>query len=256
MLKDKVIIVAGGAGLLGSEFVKAIAENNGTAIIGDSDEKKGRKTKTDILRNLRNGRVDFIVLDITSLKSIKAMIKKVHLKYGKIDALVNSAFPKNRNYGKYFFDVQYKDFCENLNTHLGGYFLTSQQAALYFKQQGYGNIVNIASIYGVIPPKFEIYQGTKMTMPVEYAMIKSALIHLTKYMAKYLKGMNIRVNAISPGGIFDNQPDLFVKAYNNLCLNKGMLGKKDLNGTLVYLLSEMSKDLNGQNITVDGGFTL
>ena len=126
----------------------------------------------------------------------------------------------------------------------------------YFKRQGYGNIVNISSVYGVIAPRFEIYKDTSMTMPVEYSVIKSGLIHLTKYMAKYFKGMNIRVNTISPGGILDNQPELFLEKYKGECLNKGMLDKSDLKGTLVYLLSDMSKFVNGQNIVVDDGFTI
>ena len=95
-----------------------------------------------------------------------------------------------------------------------------------------------------------------MTMPVEYAAIKSGLIHLTKYMAKYSKGKNVRINALSPGGIQDNQPEPFLKSYAKNCLNKGMLDKKDMTGTLIYLLSDMSKYVNGQNIVVDDGFTL
>lgn len=96
-----------------------------------------------------------------------------------------------------------------IQTYLGGYFLVSQQMAKYFQKQGYGNIVSMSSIYGVIAPKFEIYADTAMSMPPEYAAIKSALLHLTKYMAKRFKGMNIRVNAIGPGGIFNNQPQSF-----------------------------------------------
>ncbi len=95
-----------------------------------------------------------------------------------------------------------------------------------------------------------------MTTPVEYVAIKSALISLTKYMAKYFKGMNIRVNSISPGGILDNQNEMFVNKYNDYCLNKGMLNIEDLSGTIVFLLSDMSKYINGQNIIVDDGFTL
>jgi len=139
---------------------------------------------------------------------------------------------------------------------LGGYFLTTQQFAKYFYKQGYGNIINMSSIYGVVPPRFEIYKDTNMTNPIEYAAIKSALLHLTKYFAVYFKGKNIRINAISPGGILDRQPKEFLKAYSDLCLNKGMLDKDDLKGTLIYLLSDMSKYLNGQNIIVDDGFTL
>ena len=100
------------------------------------------------------------------------------------------------------------------------------------------------------------YKNTSMTTPVEYAAIKSGLIHLTKYMAKYFKGMNIKVNALSPGGILDSQPEPFLSKYKEQCLNKGMLDKSDMNGTLVYLLSDMSKYVNGQNIVVDDGFSL
>jgi NAD(P)-dependent dehydrogenase (short-subunit alcohol dehydrogenase family) len=95
-----------------------------------------------------------------------------------------------------------------------------------------------------------------MTTPVEYAAIKSGMLHLTKYMAKYFKGKNIRVNAISPGGILDGQPREFLSEYNQKCLTKGMLDGCDLSGTLVFLLSDMSMYINGQNIVVDDGFSL
>jgi NAD(P)-dependent dehydrogenase (short-subunit alcohol dehydrogenase family) len=95
-----------------------------------------------------------------------------------------------------------------------------------------------------------------MTMPVEYAAIKAAVIHLTKYMARYFKGCNIRVNALSPGGIYDKQCRSFVKKYNKLCLSKGLLDAADINGALLYLLSDMSKYVNGQNIIIDDGWTL
>jgi NAD(P)-dependent dehydrogenase (short-subunit alcohol dehydrogenase family) len=127
---------------------------------------------------------------------------------------------------------------------------------LYFQKQGYGNIINISSIYGVIAPKFEIYDNTEMTTPVEYAAIKSGMLHLTKYMAKYFKGKNIRVNAISPGGILDGQPREFLSEYKRQCSTKGMLDPKDLNGVLIFLLSDMSSYINGQNIVVDDGFCL
>ena len=117
-------------------------------------------------------------------------------------------------------------------------------------------LINISSIYGVIAPKFEIYENTLMTTPVEYAAIKSGLIHLTKYMAKYFKGMNIKVNTLSPGGILDSQPEDFLVKYKKECSNKGMLNKSDLKGTLIYLLSDMSKYVNGQNIIVDDGFSI
>ncbi|MDD5597301.1 MAG: oxidoreductase [Victivallaceae bacterium] len=256
MLRDKVVVITGGAGLLGREFLKAVIENNGIAVIADINEEEACNTKNHLGKNLNTTEIAFVKLDITSKSSLEKAIDYISEKYGRIDALVNSAYPKNKNYGKHFFDVKYDDFIRNMGIHLGGYFLASQQFALFFKKQGYGNIINIASIYGVTAPKFELYARTAMTMPVEYAAIKAGLIHLTKYMAKYFKGMNIRVNSISPGGILDNQPDSFVNAYKEQCLNKGMLDKSDLKGTLIYLLSDMSKYVNGQNIIVDDGFSI
>ena len=256
MLKDKVIIITGGAGLIGQEFVKAVTEQHGIAVIADINEEVGVQIQNKLNDELHHSQIDFVQFDTTSRASITAMIDVLHDRYGRIDALVNNAYPRNKNYGRHFFEVEYSDFCKNLNLNLGGYFLASQQMAKYFQKQGYGNIVNISSIYGVVAPKFEIYDNTKMTMPVEYAAIKSSLIHLTKYMAKYFKGMNIRVNTLSPGGIFDNQPAPFLEAYREQCLNKGMLDKSDLTGTLVYLLSDMSVYLNGQNLIVDDGYTL
>lgn len=256
MLTKKIIVVTGGAGLIGKEFVKAIVKNNATAIITDINEEYGLKIKDKLSKELNTTLIDFIKLDISSKKSIQNCLQLLNTRYSKIDALVNNAYPRNKNYGNHFFDVSFDDFCENINLNLGGYFLTSQQFALFFKKQGFGNIINISSIYGVISPRFEIYENTEMTMPVEYAVIKSALIHLTKYMAKYFKGFNIRVNAISPGGIFNNQPKEFLNKYNNYSLSKGMLEATDLTGTLVYLLSDMSKFVNGQNIIVDDGWVL
>jgi len=252
VLDGKIVVITGGAGLIGEEFVKSVIEHNGIAIIADIDEKLGDK----LLQRLESDSVDFVKLDITSSDSLEECIGYLDKKYGRIDAIVNNAYPRNKNYGKHFFDVRYEDFVENMGLNLGGYFTTSQKFAKYFQTQGYGNIINISSIYGIVAPKFEVYEGTPMTMPVEYATIKSGLIHLTKYMAKYFKGMNIRVNALSPGGIFDNQPEAFLEAYQRECLNKGMLDKSDLRGTLIYLLSDMSMYVNGQNIVVDDGFVL
>jgi len=256
VLKDKVVVITGGAGLIGREFVKTVVEQNGTAVIADINKELGKETVQALSKELNSGKIDFIELDITSKTSLEACIKYLDKKYGKIDALVNNAYPRNKNFGRDVFDIEYDDFCQNLNMNLGGYFLSTQQFSKYFYTQGYGNIIVMASIYGVTAPRFEIYKGTKMTNAIEYAAIKGGLLHLIKYFAKYFKGKNIRINAISPGGILDNQPESFLKAYKDNCLNKGMLDTEDLKGTLIYLLSEMSKYVNGQNIIVDDGWCL
>ena len=256
MLNSQVVVVTGGAGLIGQEFVQVIVEQNGVAIIADINEEIGLRVKEELSQKLASESIEFIKLDITSKLSLQNCIKILDEKYGKIDALINNAYPRNKNFGRDVFEIEYEDFCENTNMNLGGYFLSTQQFAKYFIQQGYGNIVNMSSIYGVVAPRFEIYKNTNMTNPIEYAAIKGGLLHLTKYFAKYFKGQNIRINAISPGGIFDNQPEPFLNAYKGQCLNKGMLDKSDLKGTLTYLLSDMSKYVNGQNIIVDDGFCL
>ena len=252
LIEDKIVVITGGAGLLGKEFCQAIAANGAIAVMAEYDLLVAEK----VCNTLGNSHIVPAQVDITNKDSVAALIATISEKYGRIDALVNSAYPRNKNYGKHFFDVEYEDFCENLGMNLGGYFLTSQLFAKYFYKQGYGNIINLASIYGVVAPRFQIYDNTPMTMAVEYAAIKSGLIHLTKYMAKYFKGKHIRVNTISLGGIEDRQPEPFLKAYKELCLNKGMLDAKDVSGTVVFLLSELSEYVNGQNIVVDDGFTL
>ena len=125
-------------------------------------------------------------MDITNKTSINSLIKDVSKRYGGIDCLVNNAYPKNKNYGKQIEDVSYEDFSENISAHVGGYFLTSQQFGVFFKKHNGGNIINIGSIYGTLAPRFELYKNTEMTVPVEYAAIKSSIIQLTKYFATIL----------------------------------------------------------------------
>ena len=231
MLRNKVIFVVGASGLLGKRICRAILSNGGHLVLADLDISNTEKLKLELNAEFPSGKLFATTIDITSKDSIQKSMQETKATFTKIDALVNAAYPRNKNYGRHFFDVEYEDFCENVSVHLGGYFLTSQQFAKYFAETGCGNIINISSVYGVIAPKFEIYKDTPMTMPVEYAAIKSALIHLTKYMAKYLKD-------------------------KSNCLSKGMLDPEDIMGALVFLLSDASKFINGQNIIVDDGFTL
>jgi NAD(P)-dependent dehydrogenase (short-subunit alcohol dehydrogenase family) len=243
MVQGKVVVVIGAGGLLGRDFVRGIAEAGGHPVLADIVEPQ-------------TGDHLAIGVDINSKASVMALISNVHARYGRIDAVVNSAYPRNAQYGRKFFDVTHEDFCENISLNLGGLFLVCQKMAEYFQQQGYGNIINIASIYGVTAPKFEIYENTAMTMPVEYAAIKSAVIHLTKYMAKYLKGSHIRVNSISPGGILDKQPEAFLAAYKKLCNDKGMLDSVEITNVLLFLIADGSQYVNGHNLVVDDGFSL
>lgn len=255
LLVNKVVVVTGGAGLLGKEFCSAIARSGGYAVVSDLNLGVAQRVADEIDEQYA-GHACAVVMDITSKESIKMAIANVQAEKGLIDAVVNNAYPRNPNYGRRLEDVTYDDFCANVSMHLGGYFLVAQQFAAFFRAQGRGNIVNMSSIYGSIAPRFSVYEGTAMTMPVEYAAIKSGVEHLTRYFAQHLKGRNIRVNSLSPGGILDRQPKSFLDAYRSHCTSKGMLNAEDLSGSLIYLLSDMSGHVVGQNLIVDDGFSL
>jgi NAD(P)-dependent dehydrogenase (short-subunit alcohol dehydrogenase family) len=254
-LKNKVVVVTGGAGYLGSKFCSAIVEQGGTAIIADVDEAAAELLAAQIVA-VWPGRAEAVSLDITCTTSINSLINGLEQRYGRIDALVNNAYPRNSEYGNRLEDVSYGSFCENVGMHLGGYFLAAQQFGIYFRKHGGGNIINMSSIYGAMTPRFDIYANTNMTMPVEYAAIKSAINQLTRYFAQYFKGDGIRVNSLSPGGILNGQPKPFIDKYKEHCSSKGMLDPQDVCGSLVYLLADSSRYVTGQNLLVDDGFAL
>jgi NAD(P)-dependent dehydrogenase (short-subunit alcohol dehydrogenase family) len=255
MLINKTIVITGGAGFIGRHFSMLVAEHGGTAVVADIDFDAASRVAHEIDAKYP-GRAKAAMLDITSQRSVRTLIDELIKQYGHIDAIVNNAYPRNRDYGRKLESVTYEGFCENVSLHLGGYFLVAQQFGLYFREQGAGNIINMSSIYGVMTPRFEVYEGTPMTMPVEYAAIKSAVVQLTRYFAQYFKGNGIRVNSLSPGGILDRQPEAFLQKYQSYCNGKGMLDPKDLTGSLLFLLSDASLYMTGQNLIVDDGFSL
>src|SRR5690606_15537362 len=146
---------------------------------------------------------------------------------------------------------------ENLGLHLGGYFLFMQQCAAYAQEKESAfSLVSMSSIYGVMAPRFKVYEGSEMTMPVEYAAIKSGLLHLNKYFAGYMKGSGFRANSVSPGGLLDGQDERFLEKYNSHCMEKGMLDPSDITGAVNFLLSDNSRYIVAQNLVVDDGFSV
>lgn len=252
ILANKKVLVAGAGGLIGSNIVKAALAESAAVVACDIDPEAMKQRLEANSIETKNKRLTLAKVDITDSGSVASVFDKYEL-----DGAVNATYPRNKTYGAPFFDVTLDSFNENLNLHLGSSFLFNQQAAAYFKRTKKSfSLINISSIYGVVAPKFEIYNGTKMSMPVEYAAIKSAILHLTKYMSVFINDSRFRVNCISPGGIFDNQPEPFLSSYKMQTNGKGMLDVEDLMGTMVYLLSDMSKYVTGQNIIVDDGFVL
>jgi NAD(P)-dependent dehydrogenase (short-subunit alcohol dehydrogenase family) len=255
ILEGKVFAVIGGNGLIGMETVSAIVKHGGTVITGS---RLGDITSTllNSFSDEERKRVSASKVDVNSPESVEIFFKAILQDYGQCNGVINLSFPRNEKFGAKFEDVTYSSFLENVGSHLGGAFLVCQKAAAILTSQGNCSIINCASVYGVIAPRFDIYKNTGMTKEVEYITAKAAIIQLTRYLAQYLKGKGFRVNCISPGGILDNQPEPFVDKYNAQCNIKGMLDSKDVVGTIVFLLSDLSTHLTGQNIVIDDGFSL
>jgi len=256
VLAGQVIVVTGGAGRIGQVFCAAIAQAGGTAIVADTAADNAARLATELCGQYGPQAAMALAFDITAAGEIDAAIDRLHERYGRIDAVVNNAYPRNPGYGAKVEDVSYANFADNVARHTGGYFITAQRFAAYFSRQGRGSIVFMASVYGVVAPRFEIYAATPMTMPVEYSVIKAGLIHLTRYLAQYYKQAGIRVNALSPGGVFAEQPAEFVHRYSAHAAGKRMLEATDLTGALLFLLSPAAAHMTGQNLVVDDGWTL
>lgn len=253
MLINKNILVIGAGGLLGAKLVKSLLQHESNVLAVDIDIERLKDRLVEMKVDIDHPALSFASFDITDEAEVRGFFNSLT----KITGAVNCSYPRNKRYGSHFFDVKLADFNDNLSLHLGSSFLFMQQCAAYFKREKNDfSLVNISSIYGIVAPKFEVYDNTKMTMPVEYAAIKSALLHLSKYVVAYIADSRFRVNSVSPGGIFDHQPNEFLEAYKRKTLGKGMLDVEDVIGSIVYLLSDNARYVNGQNIVVDDGFVL
>ena len=242
MLKEKIILVTGGSGLLGHSIVKGISEEGGIAISADIN-----------LNEIQDN--THIHLDITDQQSINHVIDGIVEKFGRLDGLVNSAYPKTKDWGKKFEDIEVSSWKTNVDIQLNSTFATCQSVLKHMKKQGSGSIVNIASIYGVVGPDFSVYDGTNITMPAAYSAVKGGIINFTRYLAAYYGPGNIRVNCISPGGIFDNQPEQFVQQYSQKVPLRRMGTSADITPAVCFLLSDQSSYITGHNLMIDGGWT-
>ncbi len=241
-LKDKIIVVVGGSGLLGKEFVKQINASDGFAINADIDVENALEKGT-------------FHCNITEEASLKVLIAAVLKKYGRIDGWVNSAYPRTKDWGQGIDEIDFDSWRKNVDMHMNSYFISSKLAVDAMLPNKKGSIINISSIYGVVGPDFTVYEGTTMTSSVIYAAIKGGINNFTRFMASYYGKANIRVNTLSPGGIFDNQNPIFVGNFNNKVPMKRMGRPEDIAPGVVYLLSDAASYVTGHNLIIDGGWT-
>ena len=156
LLSDKVVVLVGGAEALGKAFGEALLSHGAELIIADLDDVRCRSVCAELAAKMPESRdVTAETVDLTSRESLDTLIDHVQSRCRKIDAVVNNAYPRNKRYGRKLEQVEYADFCENVSLHLGGYFLSTQRFAEFFKRQAFGHTINISSIYGNVAPRFE-----------------------------------------------------------------------------------------------------
>lgn len=254
-LSDKSILVTGAAGRIGTEVSLQCIDAGATVVLSDINESI-LKEKFSTHKNLFHERLHIIEQDITIESGIEDLIKKADLLARPITSVVHCAYPVSSGWGLPLDQLHAHNLSVDLNNQLGIPILLSKAVLNYFVDNGGGDLVHISSIQGIRAPKFQHYEGTDMTSPVEYSAIKSGLISICGWFAKYYRNKNIRVNCVSPGGILDSQDPIFLDRYRKSCTNIGMLKSSHAANAVLFLLSPESYAINGQNIVVDDGWSL
>ena len=254
-IKSKNILIVGAAGRVGSATAKKLYSSGANLVLSDFN-LQNLKTLSINLQSDFSNQFNLIKTDITNEKEIKELIKESESIMGKIDGALFTAYPRSKQWGCSIENLKLKYINEDLSNQLGSAIYFSKEILENFKKNKKGSLVHISSIYGLRAPKFELYHNTEMTSPVEYAAIKSGIISICKWLAKYYSNSNIRVNCVSPGGIVDGQPKNFLEKYKEQCTNIGMLSAEHITETILFLLSDKSQAINGENIVVDDGWSL
>ena len=263
-LTGRVAVVTGGAGLLGRQFCRTLAEAGAQVVVVDIDVQAA----ASLADELKEAGYEALSVgtDISSLESVAAMTKKTLEKFQRLDILVNSA-ALDPKFDQDNIDQQGANAFENfpldawnqaIEVNLTGMFLCSQAVSRPMLAQGKGVIINICSTYGLVGPDQRIYEREGQPpsfKPVTYTVTKAGVLGLTKYLATYYAGKDIRVNALTPGGVFVDHDDTFVKAYSARTVIGRMAERTEMNGALLFLASDASSYMTGSNLVVDGGWT-
>jgi NAD(P)-dependent dehydrogenase (short-subunit alcohol dehydrogenase family) len=251
--KDKSVVVTGGAGLLGSEIVKCFCAFRAHTILADVDKNKGEA----LVQRLRTegSKADFYFLDLSSVSEIPSQVEAVDEAFGPVNVWVNCAYPRTGDWMAKVEEVTVESWQQNVDMHLNGYCISSNEIAKRMAKRGGGSIVNIGSIHCHVAPDFNIYEGTDMTSPAAYTAIKGGISMYSKYLASYFGKDNVRVNVVSPGGISNNQPEEFLQRYTEkTCLGR-MAEASEIAPAVVFIASDAASYITGTTLVVDGGLT-
>lgn len=256
-LKGRVALITGGAGLLGSEHAIALANHGAKVYIADISEEGLNKAKEGLQKE--GVSVELLVLDVTKKEDWISACSTIVEREGQIDILVNNAGFTNQSRIEGF-TSEAEDFPLSawegiMQVNLTGSFLGCQIIGKQMLSQGKGAIINIASLYGVVSPNHRIYDDTEIRQPIAYSVSKHGVVALTKYLATLWASKGVKVNALTPGGIFNDHQDPFHRRFKRLNPIGRMSEKDELRGGIVYLASDASSHVIGHNLIIDGGWT-
>lgn len=253
-LDGKVAIVTGGAGFLGPQLAAALAEQGAAVVVVDVSAEK----VAAVARNLETefqAKALGLSADIAEPASVATMVRQVIDEFGRIDILVNGAAGRTANFFAAFEDYALQDWQDVIGVNLTGTFLCCQAVGRHMKAGGGGSIINTSSIYGIVAPDQRVYAGSSINTPAVYSASKAGVIGLTRYLSAYWAEYNIRVNVITPGGVFNNQDESFVRNYESRTPMGRMARAHELRGAVAFLASDLSSYVTGHNLVVDGGWT-
>lgn len=260
-LKDRIIVLTGSAGLLGSQYAQILSDAGATLVLVDTNIKKNKELENKINKKFKTNSIS-VNIDITSKNEVKNLALDIKKKFGRIDGLINNAFlnhAKNQtqNGTNSFETFPTKIWNDALELNLTAVFLCCQEFGKIMAKQKKGVIVNISSIYGISGADQRIYGTSKLNSPVSYAVSKGGIVNLTRYLAAYWQKKNVRVNTLTLGGVQDNsyQSKQFIKNYSEKTILGRMAKKDEYEGSILFLMSDASAYMTGSNLIIDGGWT-
>ena len=257
-LKGRTALITGATGKIGQEAAMTIAELGGDLLLVDHPDSDYDTIKRRILKKY-NVNIESINCNLESESSRQLLIEQVNGYNKELNIIINNAaFVGESNLEGWVTDFEDQDietWRRAFEVNLTAIFHLSQGLIKKLKSSKSSSIINISSIYGIVGPDFSLYEGTKMGNPAAYAASKGGLVQLTRWLATTVSP-DIRVNCISPGGVWRNQPSVFVERYESKTPLGRMATEEDFKGIIAYLSSDLSAYVTGQNIVVDGGWTV